>query len=78
MLSTSDPPELPYPWKCPQLPHKVPSKAPNLNLSYVVTLMAAVPPSQWEDQASASEIESKIHNKSETSKKSGTSKNGES
>ena len=32
MLSTSDPPELPYPWKCPQLPHKVPSKAPNLNL----------------------------------------------
>ena len=33
MLSTSDPPELPYPWKCPNLPHKVPPKAPNLNLS---------------------------------------------
>ena len=32
MLSTSDPPELPYPWKCPNLPHKVPPKAPNLNL----------------------------------------------
>ena len=41
MLSTSDPPELPYPWKCPQLRHKVPpqgSQSPPF--PYVVTLMA--------------------------------------
>ena len=41
MLSTPDPPELPYPWKCPQLRHKVPpqgSQSPPF--PYVVTLMA--------------------------------------